>query len=155
MLFTFNSCTKWQVRATKYRKDQLEELRVGLRDHCERSLQEYSHDLAVGALLEFGKAMGQVRSPSSFCVMRPYSIFHKTNILCEQAEQTEAQSLRQNLTQIVEEISREMPQLCVRLAGGSDYPVTHSELNNTIAISNDQFTSRREHALYSVRGLNN
>ena len=151
MLFTFNSRTKWHLRATKYRKEQLEEVRVRLRDHCERSLQEFSHDLAIGALLEFGKAMGQVRSPFSFCVTYLYSIFLKTDILCNHAEQTEAQSLRQNLTQIIEEISRDMPQLCVALAGGSDYPVTHSELNYTMALSAESFTSRREQAISSVR----
>jgi hypothetical protein len=153
MLFTFNSPMKWHVAAAKYRKENLEELRVGLRDHCEKSLQEFSHDLGIGALLEFGKAAGQVRSPSSFCVTYLYSIFLKTNTLCENAERTEAQRLHQNLIQIVEEISRDMPQLCITLAtsSGSDYPITHCELNATLKLSNEQFTSRRKQALDSVR----
>jgi len=153
MLFTFYSRTKWQVGAAKYRKEQLEELRVGLRDHCEKSLREFSHDLAIGALLEFGKATAQVRSPSSFCVTYLYSIFLKTDILCEHAEQAEAQSLRQKLIQIVEEISCNMPQLCVTLGGGDDRPITHCELNSTLRLSSEQFTSGREQALHSVRSI--
>ena len=151
MLFTVYSRAKWQVEAANYRKQNLEELRVGLRDHCERSLQEFSHDLAIGALLEFGKATAQVRSPSSFCVTYLYSIFLKNNIFCEHAERAEAQSLRQNLIKIVEEISCDMPRLCVTLAGGDDHPITHCELNSTLAFSMEQFTSRREQALHSVR----
>src|SRR5712691_2154059 len=153
MLFTFYSRTKWQVGAAKYRKEQLEELRVGLRDHCEKSLREFSHDLAIGALLEFGKATAQVRSPSSFCVTYLYSIFLKTDILCEHAEQAEAQSLRQKLIQIVEEISCNMPQLCVTLGGGDDRPITHCELNSTLRLSSEQFTSGREQVLHSVRSI--
>ena len=150
MLITFYSCTKWQVNAAKYRKEQLEELRVGLHDHCKKALQEFSHDFAIGTLLEFGKAMAQVRSPSSFCVTYLYSIFLKTNILCERAEQAEAQSLHQNLIQIVKEISCNMPQLCATLAGGDDHPITHCELNYILGLSSEQFTSRREQALHSV-----
>jgi len=142
---------KWHVGAAKYRKEILEKLRVGLRNHCEKSLQEFSHDLAISALLEFGKAAGQVRSPSSFCVMYLDSIFLKTNVLCEHGERTEAQRLRQNLIHIVEEISRTMPQLCIELAGGSDYPITHRELNATLELSNEQFTNQRKQTLDSVR----
>jgi len=150
MLITFYSCTKWQVDAAKYQKEQLEELHVGLRDHCKKSLREFSHDLAIGALLEFRKAMAQVRSPSSFCITYLYSIFLKTNILCEHAEQAEAQSLHQNLIQIVEEISCNMPQLCATLAGRDDHPITHCELNYTLGLSSKQFTSRQEQVLHSV-----
>ena len=146
-LFTFNSRTKWQASAAKYRKDKLEDLRVGLRDNCEKSLQKFSHDLVIGTLLEFGKATAQVRSLSNFCVMYLYSIFLKTNILCEHAEQTEAQSLRRNLIQIVEEISRDMPQRCITLAGGSNYPITHHELNTTLGLSNEQFNGRQKQGL--------
>src|SRR6266850_221508 len=88
MLFTINSRTKWKVVAAEYRKETLEKLRVGLRDHCEKSLQE---------------------------------------------------------------ISRDMPSLCVTLAGGSDYPITHHELNTTLALSTEQFTSRQKQAFDSVR----
>lgn len=66
---------KWQVGAAKYRKENLEELRVGLRDRCEKSLQKFSHDIAIGALLEFGRATGHVRSPSSFSVTYLYIFF--------------------------------------------------------------------------------
>jgi len=151
MLFTINSRTKWKVVAAEYRKETLEKLRVGLRDHCEKSLQEFSHDLAIGGLLEFGKAAGQVRSPSSLCVTYLYSIFLQSDTLCKDAERTEAQSLHRDLIQIVEEISRDMPSLCVTLAGGSDYPITHHELNTTLALSTEQFTSRQKQAFDSVR----
>lgn len=82
MLFTFYSRTKWQVEAAKYRKENLEELRVGLRDHCERSLREFSHDLAIGGLLEFGKATAKVRSPSSFCVTVTYLTIYFLRLIC-------------------------------------------------------------------------
>jgi len=141
---------KWKVGAAKYRKETLEELRVSLRDRCEKSLQKFLHDLAISALLEFGRAASHVRSPSSCSVTYLYSIFLKTNILCERAERIDAQILRQNLIQIVEEISSDMPQLCVTLAGGSDCPVTHREVNITQGLSNEQFHSRRVEALDSV-----
>jgi len=113
MLFAINSCMKWKVVAAEYWKETLEKLRVGLHDHCEKSLQEFSHDLAIGSLLEFGKAAGQVRSPSSLCVTYLYSIFLQSDTLCKDAERTEAQSLHRDLIQIVEEISCDMPSLCV------------------------------------------
>ena len=142
---------KWQLGATKYRKEKLEELRVRLRDRCEKSLETSSYDLTIGALLEFGKETRYVRCPSTFCVTYLYSIFLKTDILCERAERTEAQRLHQNLIQIVEDISRNMPQLCVTLAGGSDCPVTHRELNITLAHSNERFNSQQKEVLDSVR----
>ena len=146
----FISRMKWQVSATKYRKEKLEELRVGLRDHCEKSLQKFLHDLAIGALLEFGKATHHVRSPSIFCLTYPYSIFFKTDILCERTELTEAQKLHQNLIQIVKDISCDMPQLCVVLAGGSDHPVTHHELNIILRSSSEKFDHLWVEALDSV-----
>jgi len=147
----FNSRMKWQVGATKYRKEKLEELRVGLRSHCEKSLQKFSHDIVIASLLEFEKATGHVRSPSVLCVTFLYGIFFKSDILCERAERTEVQRLRENLIQIVEEISCDMPQLCIREAGGSDNPVTHHEVNITQRLSNQQFSSRRRDILDSVR----
>jgi hypothetical protein len=151
MSFTFYSRTKWQVAATKYRKDRLEELRVDLRDHCEKSLRAFSHDLAIGGLLDFGNATTKVRSPSRFCVIYLYSIFFKTNDLCERSELQVAQTLRQNLTQVVEEILCEMPRLCVAHAGGDDLPITHRDLNATLAVSSQRFTSLREQATDLVR----
>ena len=142
---------KWQVSATKYRKEKLEELRVGLCDRCEKSLQKFSHDLAIGALLEFRKATHHVRSPSIFCLTYPYSIFFKTDILCECTELTEAQKLHQNLIQIVKDISCDMPQLCVVLAGGSDYPVIHHKLNIVLRSSSEKFDHLWVEALDSVR----
>jgi hypothetical protein len=151
MLFTFNSRTKWLADAIKYRKEKLEELRVGLRDKCELSLQKISYELGIGALLEFGKAMNNVSSPSSFCVTYLYSLFLKTDLLCEQAEKAVADNLRQHLTQFVEEIWRNMPQLCIKLAGGGDNPITHLEVNTAREMSDVEFTSRRQLAFSSVR----
>ena len=71
-------------------------------------------------------------------------------MLCERAEREEAQSLGRNLIQIVEEISCNMPRLCVTLAGGGDHPITHRELNSTLTLSNEQLASRWEQALHSV-----
>jgi len=78
----FYTRTKWQVGAAKYRKENLEELRVGLRDHCEKSLREFSHDLAISALLEFGKETAKVRSPSSFCVTVTYLTIYFLRLIC-------------------------------------------------------------------------
>ena len=142
---------KWQVGTTKYQKEKLEELCVGLRNHCKKSLQKFLHDLAISALLEFRRAASHVRSPSSCSIMYLYSIFLKTNILCERAERIDAQILHQNLIQIVEEILSDMPQLCVTLAGGSNCPVTHREVNITQGLSNERFHSRWVEALDSVR----
>lgn len=75
-------------------------------------------------------------------------------MLCEHAEREEAQSLRQNLIQIVEEISCNMPRLCVTLAGGRNHPtITHCELNSTLGLSTEKFTSRQVQALHSVRSI--
>ena len=144
---------KWQLSATKYRKEKLEELRVCLCDRCKKSLETSSYDLAIGALLEFRMATRCVCSPSSFCVIYLYSIFLKTDILCKCKERTEAQRLHQNLIQIVKDILRNMPQLCVTLAGGSDCPVTHRKLNITLGHSNKQFNSQRKEVLDSVRSI--
>jgi len=131
----FISCMKWQVSTTKYRKEKLEELCVGLCNCCKKSLQKFLHDLAIGALLEFRKATHHICSPSIFCLTYLYSIFFKTDILCKHMEQTEAQKLHQNLIQIVKDILCDMPQFCVILAGGSDHPITHHELNITLRLS--------------------
>jgi len=100
---------KWKVGAVKYQKEMLEELHVGLHDHCEKSLQKFLHDLAISALLEFRRATSHVCSPSSLCITYLYSIFFKSDILCEHAERVEVQRLHQNLIQIVKEILCDMP----------------------------------------------
>lgn len=82
-----------------------------------------------------------------------FTYFFKSDTLCGCAERIEAQKLRQDLIQIVEEILRDMPQLCVSLAlaGGSDCPITHREVNSALGLSNERFDSRWEEALNSVR----
>jgi hypothetical protein len=80
---------KWQASIAKYQKDKLEGLCVGLCNNYEKSLWKFLHDLAIGTLLEFRKATAQVHSLSNFCITYLYSIFLKTDILCEHAEQTE------------------------------------------------------------------
>jgi len=56
--FNSNSRMKWKVSVAKYRKETLEELCVSLCDCCEKSLQKFSHDLAISALLELGNSGG-------------------------------------------------------------------------------------------------
>jgi len=142
---------KWKVGTAKYQKEMLEELHVGLRDCCKKSLQKFLHDLAISALLEFGRATSHICSPSSLCIMYLYGIFFKSDILCKCVERVEVQRLHQNLIQIVKEISCDMPQLCIILAGGSNCPVTHCEVNITQGLSNKQFHSRRKETLDSIR----
>jgi len=141
---------KWKVGVAKYQKETLEELCVSLCDCCKKSLQKFLHDLAISTLLEFGRATSHVCSPSSLCVIYLYSIFFKSDILCEHAEWVEVQRLCQNLIQIVKEILCNMPQLCIILAGGSDCPVTHCKVNITQGLSNEQFHSRQKETLDSV-----
>jgi hypothetical protein len=110
---------QWQTSMAQYRAEKLEASRSALRERC-KSLESKRYDLSIAAVLDFGKAMCQVRlflttseqKDSNCCIFQ-------SDVLCKGAEQKEAQILREQLVRGRDEICRSMPQLCAEFAGGS------------------------------------
>jgi hypothetical protein len=123
---------KWPTNVRKYRETNLEESRVVLREHCETSLKKLPYDLRIAALLEFGTATKQVRTP--FCLHKHIlrNLIFQSDILCERVERNVAQTLSQSLTQILDNVCDGFQKHCIELASKSDHPITEQTLHETL-----------------------